>query len=172
MMGLYTLDDCQWWFLNDGIFITGWSRFFAMLLLGIFFTALARWDHDPWRWCRCVHSMFYLTWFFHIHITIHNYTNLYQFIYQSISFYIIYLWFTWFILLLFYLFKLTFFGIFWPSLWAPASLWLRQVGKNYLTWPGGQSPRPCHDVWPGMSQVRFFLLWTRSHVVSRCFTIC
>ena len=96
-MGLYTLDDCQWWFLNDGIFITGWSRFFAMLLLGIFFTALARWDHDPWRWCRCVHSMFYLTWFFHIHITIHNYTNLYQFIYQSISFYIIYLWFTWFI---------------------------------------------------------------------------
>ena len=96
-------------------------------------------------WCRCVHSMFYLTWFFHLHIIIHLYQFISIYIYQSISFYIIYLWFTWF-LLLFYLFKLTFFGIFWPSLWAPASLWLRQVGKNYLTWPGGQSPRPCHDV--------------------------
>lgn len=100
-------------------------------------------------WCRSVHSMFYLTWFFHIHIIIHLYQlyiYIYQFIYQSISFYIIYLC-TWFLncccsTCSFAVLHLKHFGILpEPSPWAPASLWLRQVGKNYLTWPGGHRAR-------------------------------
>lgn len=153
----------KWWYIHYGL-----VTFFCHALVGEIATALARWDHDPWRpaagtlfsAAKTVIASFAdvdvcipcsISHYSFIYTSLYIYTNLYQFIYQSISFYIIYLCFTWFLYCCCstcssWLTHLKHFGIFWPSLWAPASLWLRQVGKNYLTWPGGQSPRLCHDV--------------------------
>ena len=169
----------KWWYIHYGL-----VTFFCHALVGEIATALARWDHDPWRpaagtlfsAAKTVIASFAdvdvcipcsISHYSFIYTSLYIYTNLYQFIYQSIS----------------YIYVLH--GFYIAVVLPVQADWLisntlaffgRLFGLRHrygcaksvkIIWHGqADSHRACVTMYLGMSQVRN-KLWTRSHVVSR-----